>query len=290
MKKLVLVHGRAQEGKDRTQLRWTWIKALEEGLAKNSLKLPVDTKAILFPFYGDRLDEIIAGRGDEPIERTRGSTDDEFEIQFKRQVLDEIRLSAGLTDQMVIEASGDPAIDKGILNWKWLQSILRAFDRYVPGMSGTTVNMFTHDVYVYLHQPGVRDEIDKIVRQDIPTGEECVVVGHSLGAIVTFGILRRDERDLKIAQYITVGAPLALRAIQSSFNPLDCPRCVSDWFNARDSRDVVALHPLERPHFNVSCNITNKSDVDNFTANRHGIIGYLSDPVVSKKIYEALLQ
>ena len=34
--------------------------------------------------------------------------------------------------------------------------------------------------------------------------------------------------------------------------------------------------------------ITNKTNVNNHTDNRHGIVGYLDDPDVAKKIYQAL--
>jgi hypothetical protein len=57
------------------------------------------------------------------------------------------------------------------------------------------------------------------------------------------------------------------------------PPNVSRWFNAMDERDVVALYPLTSENFNVDPPIENKTDVDNPTPNRHGISGYLGDPV-----------
>jgi hypothetical protein len=287
MRTLVFVHGRAQEGKDPIQLKWTWIKAWTEGLEKSGLTLPLDPKDVRFPFYGDRLDAIIEAETAGVL--TRGPPPEDDEVRFKMSILDEMRMPVGLNDQRVIEASGDTEIDKGPQNWKWVQAILRGFDQFVPGMSSTTVNLFTHDVYVYLRQPGVRDDIDKIVRSEIPSKEECVIVGHSLGSVVTFGILRRDEADLRVKKYVTVGAPLAIRAIQSSFAPLDCPTCISSWFNGRDPRDIVALYPLQKPKFAVSCKIENDNEVDNFTANRHGIVGYLSDKRIAREIFDALV-
>jgi hypothetical protein len=55
-----------------------------------------------------------------------------------------------------------------------------------------------------------------------------------------------------------------------------------------DDRDVVSLYPLDPKHFLVDPPIENKTNVDNPTANRHGISGYLSDRVVAKRIYDAL--
>jgi hypothetical protein len=292
MRKLILVHGRAQEGKDPQELKWNWVQALKVGLIKSDLLLPLEDSEIAFPYYGDLLDRLVYGTGEddaEPEVITRGRPADVAELNFKIELLDAMRKKVGLTDEQVREASIGPTVQKGPLNWEWVQAILRGFDKYVPEMSGTAVNLFTHDVFVYLHRPGVRDEIDSVVRRDIPTRQQCVLVGHSLGTVVAYSILRRDGDELEIPQYITLGSPLALSVIQEAFDPLRYPPCVGRWYNAMDERDVVALHPLESPHFNVTPRIENKKNVDNFTSNRHGIAGYLTDKDVAKKIYDSLL-
>jgi hypothetical protein len=46
--------------------------------------------------------------------------------------------------------------------------------------------------------------------------------------------------------------------------------------------------PLDAKNFDVAPPIENKRDVMNFTDNRHGIAGYLADPVVAAKIVEYL--
>ena len=70
--------------------------------------------------------------------------------------------------------------------------------------------------------------------------------------------------------------------------PLRHTACAKTWFNAYGNRDVVALVALDTASFDVSPSIEKKADVDNFTDNRHGIAGYLSDPVVAAKIVEFL--
>jgi hypothetical protein len=67
------------------------------------------------------------------------------------------------------------------------------------------------------------------------------------------------------------------------------PACVRDWYNAFDPRDVVALYPLDAHNFPIRPPIENKSTVDNFTDNRHGIDGYLGDADVARKIFEAIV-
>ena len=73
-----------------------------------------------------------------------------------------------------------------------------------------------------------------------------------------------------------------------------CPLCktqypagVGVWFNAMDPDDVVSLYPLEPPHFPVTP-IENYTEVDNQTPNQHGIVGYLNDSEVAKRIHAAL--
>lgn len=63
---------------------------------------------------------------------------------------------------------------------------------------------------------------------------------------------------------------------------------MGQWFNAYDDRDVVSLVPLDDQTFNITPPIENKSDVRNFTDNRHGIEGYLADPVVAQQIVQWL--
>ena len=111
-------------------------------------------------------------------------------------------------------------------------------------------------------------------------------MAHSLGTVVAYNILRNDPRSLQMRKLVTVGSPLAIRAVRRSLVPLKSPKADA-WFNAFDPRDIVALNPLDAANFPVVPEIENKGDVDNFTDNRHGIGGYLSDPVVAREIYLA---
>jgi hypothetical protein len=46
---------------------------------------------------------------------------------------------------------------------------------------------------------------------------------------------------------------------------------------------------LDALHFGVDPAVENKDDVANGTSNRHGISGYLSDPIVARRIHDALV-
>lgn len=298
-KQLVLVHGRSQEHKDSKALKVEWLDALAEGLAKSNLKLPVAESDVRFPFYGDALYDLTNGKSADAAAEiiVRGTDADADEQRFTRSVMEEIRQKAGISDAQLAQAAGEDVVRRGPQNLEWFQGILQAIDRYVPHGSGTSIALFTRDVYQYLKNSATRQKIEDGVSQAMTPGVETIVVSHSLGTVVAYNLLRREGhlRGWKVPLFITVGSPLAITEIRKalkSFAPTRCPECAAAWFNAMDERDVVALYPLDTARFPLdplNPTILNKTDVRNRTRNRHGIAGYLDDKEVAKRIYDALL-
>jgi hypothetical protein len=291
-KQLVLVHGRSQEHRDPATLKRDWLDALKAGLAKSQLTLPIPDDDVRFPYYGDVLFGLWQGTPDGHIpdviiKGTRGADE---ERDFALDLIRQIQLAAGITDAQVHQAADDVTVQKGPTDWPWVHGVLRAIDRFLPTGSGAAIAAFTNDVYHFLHDPGLRDRIEAGVRTAVQPGVPTVVVGHSLGSIVTYDMLRRDGQALgwQVPLYVTVGAPLAVNAIKRGLAPIGFPGCVQQWFNAMDPRDIVALYPLDAAHFDVSPAIENRTDVSNDTGNHHGISGYLSDQQVALHIYKAL--
>jgi hypothetical protein len=287
--RLLLVHGRAQEGKDPIKLQQEWVAALNRGAAKlgSSLARRVE---VAFPFYGDLLDSF-AREMNIPLTsevQARGEKNDEF-LRFQYEVAESIRQAAGIPEEKVNAEFDGPAQERGPLNWKWVQAVLRAIDKNGGSMNQTTLELFTRDVFLYVSRAGVRDAINRIVAAKL-TEEPTVVVGHSLGSVIAYSVLVNDRRALKVPLYVTVGSPLGVRAIRDRFRPIRYPQpAVASWYNAFDPRDVVALYPLDTANFPVEPRIENNNDVDNYTDNRHGITAYLDDRVVAKKILSGLV-
>jgi hypothetical protein len=306
-RELVLVHGRSQEHKDSVALKKEWLDALKEGLAKSGLKLPIPDDQVRFPYFGDTLDQLVAGMSEEDAEKVvvRGPEGlDDPELQrFVAQVLEEVADRHAITDgqklavaQAAAIARGEPAVvERGPLNWGWVRGLLRVLDQHVPGASGLSVALFTRDVYLYLKNGRVRKSINSGVQQALTPGVESVVVGHSLGSVVAYWLLAEQGEDngWKVPSFFTVGSPLAVtevkQTIRQELGLLQHPSCVGKWFNAMDPDDVVALYPLDNEHFAVDPQIENKTDVDNQTSNQHGIRGYLNNPDIAKRIYDALV-
>jgi hypothetical protein len=291
-RQLIFIHGRSQQDKDARALKDEWIDAWKNGLAAHGLQLPLADKDIRFPYYGQTLFDLVAGKPADEVARVivRGEGAGEQEIQFIRRMILEIQQAQGITDEEVQAEINQLVVERGPLNWEWVQAVLRTLDRRVPGASSVSVALATKDVYRYLRNAGIQTVVDTGIRTAFSANTESVVVSHSLGTVVAYNILRRDGQALgwKVPYFVTLGSPLAIKVIQTSMAPNKHPVCVGKWFNAMDERDVVALYPLDDVRFKIDPAIENKTDVDNPTANRHGISGYLSDPDVAKRIYDAL--
>lgn len=293
-RELVLVHGRSQQLKDPIALKAAWLRALRVGLAKNDLELPVPEESVRFPYYGDTLVELINGKTPEDAAEiiVRGDEDDSGYLGFLGAVLDEVQADRRISDDDLVHEAGPEVVERGVLNWGWVQAVLTVIDREVAGGSGLALALTTNDVYQYLVARSVKDEIDEGVAQAFTPGVETVVVAHSLGTVVAYNVLRTFGRteDWVVPQLVTVGSPLGVTRIRQEILPPRWPSCVGAWFNAMDDRDVVALYPLTPDHFDVGAGhgIANKVDVDNHTDNRHGITGYLDDADTAKVIYDAL--
>ena len=287
---LVLVHGRDQGGKNANILRKTWIKTLKAGLSEADAKR-LDDVDIRFPFYGDKLDELTAGL-DEAIPAnvmTKGdakNVDADF-IIFEQLVLERVAREAGLTDDDIRRELPARAQEKGPGSWEWVQAILRALDK-LPGVSARAIQKVTRDVYAYLNVNRIRKAVNAIVAPAIKG--RCVVVGHSLGSVVTYHILKNGNGSADIPLFCTVGSPLGVNGIRESLMPLSFPAGVAEWFNAYDERDLVALFALDAVRYPLKPPIVNDNSIKNDTENHHGIVEYLNQKPIADKIFQALFQ
>jgi hypothetical protein len=249
-KRVLLVHGRGQQGQDAVMLKAAWVEALKRGAAAAGKTIPANVE-FAFPYYGDTLDRFTREATiplTSDVTSRGGQTDDEF-LAFQAEMAEAIRLGSGVTDDQVDQEYGSNPRPRGPLNWEWVQAILRAVDKYGGGLSQKALETFTRDVFLYSTRAGVRDAIDQIVTTQLTT-DPTVVVAHSLGTVVSYSVLRRDPRTLDIPAFITVGCPLGLRAVRDQFRPLKYPP-VDGWYNAFDKRDVVALYSLDSKNFPV---------------------------------------
>jgi pimeloyl-ACP methyl ester carboxylesterase len=281
MRQLVLVHGRSPHRKDGAALRAEWLDALHSGLAAAGLTLPIPESEVRFPYYGDALTNGSAGALSEIIVRES----DAPRAAFLRAVFLEVARECGIGDADIAAEAGPGVAEPDRV---WFRALFRLLDRTTLAGTGS-IALFIDDVHRYLTDAGVRDAIDSEVRAAVTPGVETVVVGHSLGSVVTYRLLCQEGAlGWRVPLYVTVGSPLGVDAIRERLAPIGHPTCATRWFNATDRRDAVALHPLDATHFAVEPPIENKTDVHTTTPDGHGIRGYLTDPEVASRIHRAL--
>jgi hypothetical protein len=303
MRDLVFVHGRSQQHKDSKALKAEWIADWAAGLKKSNLSVPLPDDRIHFPYYGDTLDQLVAGKSPDEAAKivVRGVAPEggaelspEEKAFIEAVLLESIGRFEGDADGAVQRALPPGAIvEKGVLNWGWVQAILEVLDSHAPGASSASVALATRDVFQYLTNDIIRGVIDAGTASAMPADRETVVVSHSLGTVVAYNVLRLNARQKgwKVPLFVTLGSPLGVTVIKqklAGIKPIGFPADVAAWFNAMDERDVVSLYPLDERHFPLTPAIDNKTNVHNGTPNAHGISGYLGDKDVAKRIYDAV--
>lgn len=145
------------------------------------------------------------------------------------------------------------------------------------------------DVHDYLFDVDSRERmLDALADRLRAGGEPFVVVGHSLGSVIAYELLRRFKKeDCDVALFVTIGSPLGLKEIQDHLGqsgPLAAPECVRRWVNFADIDDPVAIDSTLADEFgaNSSGVVVVDSIVGNTERDRnpHSGTGYLSTKAV----------
>ncbi|MBE9941146.1 hypothetical protein G8C60_18635, partial [Cellulosimicrobium cellulans] len=232
MTRLVLVHGRDNQGLDAEQLDRTWTEVLDAGLAAAGSGVVVRDADTAFVYYGDTLAALVGGATTLPpvtvhavgaprdgdalpsAAEAEAAEDAAEEAAFVAAVAEEVLRAAGASVPVRPEGAG-PGVVGGDVG-AWLNLLLSALDRSVPGLSGAVVALLARDVWAYLHDDAVRTTIDDALAAAIPTDGPAVVVAHSLGSVLAYAVLREhpDAARWDVPLLLTLGSPLAVRAIR----------------------------------------------------------------------------
>jgi hypothetical protein len=286
--RLVLVHGINQEGKSEDSIKTEWLDTLEAGLGRSSATRALDVRA---PFYGDTLAQSSGPRFTGVV--AQGESADTDETLFLSAALSEQAQAAGAgaraiaaEERALAEEAGTPAAAQGFPMDRRLNAVLRVIERLSP-LHGEVCMSLLKQAYAYLKRPGVDNVVDAIVRPALDAGP-AVVVGHSLGTVVTFKLLRQlalEGRPIRVPLYVTLGSPLPLMAVQAALGPaFVIPSGVDRWVNAVDPDDLIALgRGLDATNFTAG--IENLLDIRNVRGDPHSIKGYIRD----KRVGEAIL-
>jgi hypothetical protein len=288
--KLVLVHGRRQQGKNPAALKASWLEALDKGLADARLPPRPAALRVEFPFYGDKLSQLLdqlKGERASTVIQKGGTLDAQTAPSpFVAAYLDQIRRKAGITDQEVRAELAQEVIERGPQNWEWVQGLARVLSRKSPAI-GSWVLSFLEDVEAYLTNFPIKDAVNDIVSAKLDQ-TPTVLVGHSLGTIVCYEVLQRIAKSTPTPLFLTIGSPLGIDVVKNHiYQPRGRPAQVTRWVNATDERDEVALFArLDRTTF--AAGIENLSDIQNPKDDPHAATGYLADIEVARCIGQAI--
>jgi pimeloyl-ACP methyl ester carboxylesterase len=288
--RLIFVHGINQEGKSEDLIKTEWLDALEAGLGQSGATRKLEIQA---PFYGERL-----AKASEPGFAgvvAQGASADSDENTFLAAGLSELARAAGagareiaVAERELAEEAGAAVTAQGFPMDRRLNAILRVIEQLSP-LHGDVCMSLLKQAHVYLKRPGVRDVVDAIVRPILDAGP-AVIVGHSLGTVITFRLLRQlalEKRPIRVPLYVTLGSPLPLMAVQAALGPaFVIPSGVDRWLNAVDPDDLIALgRALDATNFTAG--IENLLDIRNVPGDPHSIKGYIGDKRVSLAILAA---
>ncbi|WP_327738990.1 serine protease [Streptomyces nojiriensis] len=281
---LVFLHGRSQQGKNPELLRRGWTGGLNHGLTRAGLPT-VDPANVWFPYYGDRIVEVIgqlealsASYADAPAVAAAEAFAAQSEEGTYEQLVMEAAVLAGMPQdgQTATENLGSTLVGslQGALSWLAAKTDVDAL----------AIATIFRDVDAYLSDQAVRNAVLDRVFEEIPHDGELVLVTHSLGTVVGMDLVaNRLPPGMKVTLLVTAGSPLGMNAVNSRLAPpgTNRPGTVSEWVNAWCPTDAVAIGcPLER----VWGKLTEEHAVVNASDRAHSIEEYLAHPEVATAI------
>lgn len=152
------------------------------------------------------------------------------------------------------------------------------------------LRLFLQDAHAYFFGPErdeIRDRMRDVLRE---VHEPVVVVGHSLGGIISYDILSELEfGDLQVVHYITMGTQLGVGEIQRQIGqPLRAPGSVGAWTNFFDRWDPSPMAQTLSDEFQHHRIDLRDVEVDNLSESNHSSGGYLRTPELRKLVGQIL--
>lgn len=231
---LVVTHGRSHEFEIPTSTQRPLEDALRFGLER--VRPPDFTDVpVSLAFYGDdwRPDagELERVAGAESLEPT----------ELQRAIAADMLAAAGET-----VAPGKDALEG--LGWGSLNGLVTRLDQHLH-LGDAIVRWFLEDIERYFTDPLRRaSAIASVVDAVAAAGDDVVLLGHSLGSVVTYDALH-ERPDLPVRGFITLGSPLGLPTIRRRLQARQFPSGVARWVNVFDPRDFVTGREPLREHF-----------------------------------------
>ena len=198
----------------------------------------------------------------------------------------------------VLEAGSDPRRLERVASSAVRARILPLPPAMRRWLTRKVTRALLRDVADYLYDDARRDEMRASLRDRIPAGEDVVVVGHSLGSVIAYDVLRRlPAGEARVPLFVTVGSPLGLQEVQDLLpkltgGKLAVPDCVGSWLNVADPLDIVAIDKRIRSEFAANARGVRIEDElewnEDGLSDPHSGTGYLRTKPVRSAVHDAV--
>ncbi|ENV34228.1 hypothetical protein [Acinetobacter gerneri] len=266
--KLILVHGIWQNS-PKDKLEKQWIAYLKTGFENQNLDSKIlDGLEIDFVYYND------------VRKKYKVSKVELLDNNLFNQAMDPITLTAS---ELIYEF-GEPEHIRMMEQSNLLPNkytALKILAKIIDGSRASVplARIFAEEVFLYRNNDNYRNEVNQRFLNCL--GYPSVVLGHSLGSVVTFNSL--TNQNLPINTYITLGSPLAGKTFHNLVKPLAKPKCCNQkWINIYHNNDPVYMKELKTMDDNI--------EITSDAQNPHGISTYLTHKKTAQVIYDALTQ
>ncbi|OZD03548.1 hypothetical protein CH281_12060 [Rhodococcus sp. 06-221-2] len=224
--KLIYLHGVGDGDTSRA-----WLDALNTSLSAENLPA-IDPKDVITPHYSDLLSSPDAAAV-IPKPTVNGKMSD-LSVERAQFIDRQIEAARVVGADPTAQALGFPLPDLDAMDAK-LGAVLNAMPEkwYANEIK---------QIQAYVHQKGLRGAVLTRVLAEIPPQGEIVIVGHSLGSVVTVDLLPRLPADVSVRRVVTIGSPAQTGLFAVSRHELigNFPYSrTNSWLNFFSRRDPV---------------------------------------------------
>ncbi|MDD9731135.1 hypothetical protein PVW46_14565 [Mameliella sp. AT18] len=301
MRRLIFVHGINNESYTREDITKLWGDALRKSIGSRADSW-WDEVEVRTAYYATTLARETADWDEMEATGTRmsvGSPETDYADEDVAGLYLALQRAYGINDDRVAQEL-EPGDDRTAatrmaagIHKKWLKAIARTLEKVIPSAADGLARKFLAQAATYLNKPGVFDQINEMVNdqvfEDLDPLDRTVVVGHSLGTIVSYVLLRRMVRENTLPVFVTLGSPLGIDIVRNRVgHPRITPPVAARWVNGSDPEDFVALRPsLDQDNFGPA-EIVNYPMLDNGHEDAHSIERYLAHSEIAEVIYAGL--
>lgn len=231
---LVITHGRSHAYEIPSLTQRPLEEAIRFGLQRISSP-HFATVPVSLAFYGDRW-RPDAGELDVAADAAESSP-----TALQQDITGDILESAAFS----AEAEGD-ALESG--DFATLNGLATLLDQHLH-LGDAIVRFFLDDVESYFGNDRLRGLAhDRVEEAITAANDDVILLGHSLGSVVTYDFLR-ERPGQRVIGFITLGSPLGLPTIRRRIAARRFPADPDRWVNVLDPRDLVTGREPLRDHY-----------------------------------------